>query len=431
MSLKRVLRVAAAGVVLSAITLDGFAASSSASVLHDTVVSDNPSDITPHLVADTTVARPHVDAFAQSSGTMYAGGVFNTVTDASRSQTYLRTNLVSFDAVTGALTSFAPAIDGRVHALAATSDALYVGGTFATVDGIPRRALVKIDSATGTVNTAFDAHLLSGKVNDLQLVDNRLFVAGTAGKKLMALDPITGNNTGYVNLEIGGRLEGSNGGTSITKFSVNVQGTQLAAVGNFTTVAGRIRHRAFLADLGSTTATLDPWYYNALTRPCSATVAARQAYLTDVDFSPDGTYFVVVATGYIPRPGDLGQTVCDAAARFDVDIATPDRPVWLNYTGGDTIYSVAVTGAAVYVQGHFDYLDNPDGTNTAGPGAVVRRGVGAINPVSGVALDWNPDAPAKIGGYGLYATPQGIWFGADSQRFGAEYHRGIAFTPLQ
>ena len=35
-----------------------------------------------------------------------------------------------------------------------------------------------------------------------------------------------------------------------------------------------------------------------------------------VDFSPDGSWFVMVSTGYVPLPGDLGLTVCDATARF-------------------------------------------------------------------------------------------------------------------
>jgi hypothetical protein len=263
------------------------------------------------------------------------------------------------------------------------------------------------------------------------VVGNRLFVGGTVGRKLTALNLTTGADTGYVNLGITGRLEGSNTGTSVQRFDVNPAGTQVVAVGNFTTVARDIRHRAFVANLGTAGATLDPWYYNSLTKPCAATIAARQAYLTDVDYSPDGSYFVVVSTGYVPRlQSEIGETICDAAARFDVDIATPNRPVWMNYTGGDTIYSVAVTGAAVYVQGHFEYLDNPYGTNTAGPGAVQRRGVGAINADTGLALAWNPNAPARIGGSALYPTPTGVWFGADSRRFGGEYHHGIAFTPL-
>jgi len=45
-----------------------------------------------------------------------------------------------------------------------------------------------------------------------------------------------------------------------------------------------------------------------------------------------------------------------------------------------------VTGAAVCVQGHQRWLDNPYGRNSEGPVAVDRCGIGAIDPVRGTAL---------------------------------------------
>jgi hypothetical protein len=37
--------------------------------------------------------------------------------------------------------------------------------------------------------------------------------------------------------------------------------------------------------------------------------------MRDVDFSPDGSWFAFVSTGYIPRAGGVGRDLCDAAAR--------------------------------------------------------------------------------------------------------------------
>ena len=402
----------------------------SASVHHASVVTPDPADWTPQLVSDTTVPRPRSDAMAASGGTVFAGGLFRTVADVSNTQ-FKRWNLMGFDATTGALTDFAPVLDGRVYALAATDTSLYVGGDFSTVDGLARRALVKFDLSTMTVDTGFNAALPGGRVNDLELVNGRLLVGGTATKKLMALDPQTGADTGYLDLGIRGKIEGSWGTVSVHRFSVNPAGTRLAAVGNFTTVSNRTRVRAFVADLGETSASVNPWYYNPLTKPCASTSSQRQAYLSDVDFAPSGDYFVVSSTGSVPRLStEIGETVCDAVARFDIDDPNPERPVWMNYTGGDTVWSVAATGAAVYAQGHFQYLDNPYGNNSAGDGAVRRMGVGAIDPDSGKALPWNPGSPAQIGGKAIHATDAGIWFGSDSVYFGGERHRGIAFTPL-
>ena len=109
---------------------------------------------------------------------------------------------------------------------------------------------------------------------------------------------------------------------------------------------------------------------------------------------------------------------------------SPAQPTWINYTGGDTLHSVAATGAAVYVQGHQRWLDNPDGNNFAGPGAVPREGIGAINPATGLALEWNPGKTREVGGKELFATPGGLWVGSDGERFASEYRACIAFVPL-
>ena len=70
--------------------------------------------------------------------------------------------------------------------------------------------------------------------------------------------------------------------------------------------------------------------------------------MRDVDFSPDGSYFVVAATG-AGFPG----TLCDSAARLDTAVTGQTvEPVWVAYTGQDTLLSVAVTDTAVYVGGH-------------------------------------------------------------------------------
>lgn len=218
---------------------------------------------------------------------------------------------------------------------------------------------------------------------------------------------------------------------SIRSRSTLAQGTRLVAVGNFATVDSETRTRAFMADLSGATATLDPWYYRALTRPCRSRSVARLAYLNDVAFSPSGDYFVVVSTGFVvARASDLFVTICDAAARFETDIANPLRPTWINHTGGDTLTGVIATGSAVYVQGHHRWLDNPYGRDFAGEGAVDSRGLGAIDPVTGAALDWQSRKPAARGGKGFLSTTLGLWVGSDSRRFGGERHVEVGFLPL-
>ena len=171
------------------------------------------------------------------------------------------------------------------------------------------------------------------------------------------------------------------------------------------------------------TATLSTWHAPRFDVNCFVVPTSSAQ---GVDFSPDGTYFVIVANG-----GAVLGGICDAAARFETaNVSATAEPTWINRTGGDSLYSVAVTGPAVYVGGHQRWLDNPRGINTAGPGAVSRPGIGAIDPVTGRALAWNPTKSRNHGTMVLYATPQGLWVGSDGTEFGHEDHAGIGFAPL-
>jgi hypothetical protein len=326
---------------------------------------------------------------------------------------------MSFNASTGAMTSFAPNINGQVWAIKSSGSALYVAGAFTSVNGVQRRGVVKLNPTTGEVDQSFNARLTSGKVTDMHVARGRLFIGGSFSQRLLALDLATGANTGYVNVSITGTVASNAGATDVYRFAVNPTGTRLVAIGNFTTVNGQVRSRAFMLTLTDAAATLNTWYYAPLTNRCQG--EKLPAYLRGVDFAPDGSYFVMVSTGFIPIAGGQGRDICDATARFNTDVASPVRPVWINYTNGDTLHSVVATGAAVYVQGHNRWLDN---------GAVEREGIGAINPSTGLALAWNPGKTRAVGGKVLYATPAGLWVGSDGARFAGEYRDNIAFCPL-
>ncbi len=405
------------------------ATSASGSLAQDTVVSENPVNYTPNVESDGTVGHPAIYALAQSGSTMYAGGALHLVQDARRTTSYLRHNLFSFSATDGSMTTFAPSLDGEVWAIEAVGSSLYVGGYFQTVDGLARRGIVKMDAATGAVDTTFNASFTSGGVQEIELVNGRLVVGGTFPQRLLALNPSTGADTGYVDIPITGKVASNAGRTNVYRFAVSPDGSRLVGIGNFTSVGGQARSRAFMLSLGAASATLNAWYYQPLTKMCRAT--KLPAYLRGVDFSPDGKWFVIDSTGYVPATdAGIGTDLCDAAARFETGIATPSKPTWINYTGGDTLHSVAVTGSVVYVQGHQRWLDNPDGRDFAGPGATSRPGIGALDPVTGHTIGWNPTKTRGVGGKAFLVTPAGLWVGSDGTRFNGEYRKGIAFAPL-
>jgi hypothetical protein len=418
--------VAIAALLMSSLALSGPA---SAGVAQPTIVSANPADFTPQLPLGDWATN----ALQQVGDTMYAGGHFKTVGGKARR------NIAAFSATTGALTSFAPDVNGPVWAIESLGNGrLAIGGDFSSVNGTARRGLAVLNATTGAVDTAFNARL-NGKVTALNLVAGRLIAGGTFTKRLQAVNPATGADTGYLDLRISGNY--------VYRTAVNPAGTRLVAVADVSSVSGQARRQAFMVDLGATSGTLSSWYYKPLSKQCAA--SSLDFYLRDVDFSPDGSFFVLDGTGFVPRAGDAGVTVCDAAARFETNDLAPVRPTWINYTGGDTLHSVAVSTNAVYVGGHNRWLSNPLGRDSCGTGCISRPGIGAIDPTTGRTLSWNPTRTRGIGAKELLLTSAGLWVGSDTNFGGKlgcsspggvnhddcagkrqENHAGIGFLPL-
>ena len=133
------------------------------------------------------------------------------------------------------------------------------------------------------------------------------------------------------------------------------------------------------------------------------------------------------------RPGQPARSATPRPAGRPAAPAPALQPTWVDYTGGDTLLSVAVTGAAVYVGGHERWLNNASARDRARPGAVPRPGVAALDPANGVPFSWNPGRnPRGAGAYAVYATPTGLWVGSDTDWIGNfQYKRGkMAFFPL-
>lgn len=395
-------------------------------VHQSTVVSSDPADWTPRVLGGTGSYRA-VYQLAQVGDTMFVGGNFTTVQTADRSATFRRKSLFSFSATTGAINPLSVSTNGNVWAIAYHRGSLYVGGTFSVFNGVSRRGLVKINPTTGVVDRRFDAHL-TGAVREAQFAHHRLIIGGEFSGRLKSLDFHTGRTTRYLRLHVAGDLDGRGGAAPrVYRFAISPRRNRLVAVGNFLTVNGRARARAFMVDLRPHRGTLDPWYYHPLARRCSSRRWIDN--LRDVDFSPNGRWFAVDGSGFVSRPADLGSTVCDAVARFETGTPHPASPTWINYTGGDTLQSVVVTDAAVYVQGHNRWLDNPLGKDTCGPGCASRRGIGAIDPVTGLALPWDPVKGLGVGGKDLLLTSAGLWVASDTTTIGGETHERLALLP--
>jgi hypothetical protein len=408
--MRRTLIVAAA---LAAAVTAAAAIPAVADTAQPRVVLDNPVDFTPQ-VQDGTVY-----ALALVGNTVVVGGDFTSVADAGEHTFYRRPGLFGYDLTTGAVTSFAPALGGPVFALAAgPGNTVYAGGRF------PRR-VVQLDVGTGQRVPAFGAVVNDGDVRTLAYRNSALYLGGAFTRVnsqvrlgLARVDGTTGALDGF-SLD----LTAPDFRTpKVVKLAVSPDGSKLVAIGVIEYAAGRRRAQLVLGETGGTGRVSD-WYTDTYDNNC---YDAYDTYLRGVDFSPGGDYFVVVTTGRLTGPGRM----CDTAARFEATGTGLHRPTWVNYTGGHSLFAVGVTGAAVYVGGHEIWLDNPQGHKTAGPGAVWRPGIGAIDPVTGKALAWNPTRSRGVGVQAFLSTPAGLVVGSDTDELGHEYHARLGMFPL-
>ncbi|TDO43351.1 PKD repeat protein [Kribbella sp. VKM Ac-2527] len=397
-------------------------------VSQDRVVSDDPANWTPHVLNGS------VKSIQQFGDMIMIGGDFTQVSNRDGTIIYPRTNLAAFNATTGEVSdAFAPNPDGEVAAIIPAGDGTtaYVGGSFNNISGGGSASLARIDVTTGARIGGFKpAKLTGGRIKDLRLAGGRLWiagmfatVAGIAQPALATLNPATGAHDPYMALPIAGLHNG--GVTTVLKMDVTPDGSELVAIGNFDTIAGVKHHQAFMLNLTGASAAVENWQTNFYNTACSASF---QTYMRDLDISPDGSYFVISTTG--AYGGSL--TACDSTARFNTDArGSALTPKWINNTGGDTTYAVAITGSVVYTGGHARWQNNPFSADNAGQGAVSRPGIAALDPINGLPLSWNPTRDRGVGVFDLLATPTGLWVGSDTDRIGAsEYHARIAFFPI-
>ena len=390
------------------------------------------------LVKTVPVAgTPHVldgrvFSVVQVGNTVILGGQFTQTRNNSSTTVIARRNLVAFDATTKEIsTTFAPNADGPVNVVLPTGDGetVYVGGSFSNIGGVARKNLVKVKVSDGSVVTAFNAGNVAGQVKDLRLSNGRLWVAGafthianTAQKALATINPTTGKFDPYMRAVIAGLHNG--GFTTVSKIDINSQGARLIAMGNFDTLNAVKNHQLFQLDLTGAAAAPSTFRTSYYETKCSTSF---DSYMRDLDYSPDGTFFVVSTTGAYGGAG----IACDSTARFETAAAAAATPSWVNNTGGDTTYAVEITDSVVYTGGHARWQNNPFKADTAGQGAVSRPGIAALDPINGLPLSWNPTRDRGVGVFDFLVTPQGLWVASDTTRIGADYLRSrIALLPI-
>ena len=309
---------------------------------------------------------------------------------------------------------------------------MFVAGKFQTVNGTTQKRLVKINLSDGSVNTTFKPAVSGSWVEDIQTLGNDLYVGGAftslggqPRERFGAVDVNTGLADPNVNIPFSTKRDGT---LRVAHFDISPDGTKLVATGTFLTANGQDRAQIAMLDLTTKPVSVSSWETDSFKPACNPKF---DTYIRDVEFSPDGNYFVIGDTGAYTG-GPAAGVLCDSVTKWDANATGPgQKPLWADYTGGDSITQVAVTGTAIYAGGHQRWMNNPNASDALGAGGVGRMGIAALDPVNGMPFSWNPGRnPRGTGVWALLATPAGLWVGSDTGYIDGLYRNRIALMPV-
>jgi hypothetical protein len=435
-----------ASIASAALVLFGVAPAGAAVPLPG-LVSTVPVSWTPNVSAGTTVtsvcdqwfgsggcASTTVWSTAVVNGEVVVAGAFTSVCQpgpassghCAAGTTVTRDDIFAYQLGTGVIDpNFAPQLDqGPAYSVVAgPNNTVYVGGAFTTVNGASHQGVVQLNvtpgtaATDGTVVTAFTGHV-SNYVKAMALSGNALYIGGqfttvdnTKDDGDARLNATTGAVDTTYSMPISTTVVS---GQALKVEAMSLNGNELAIAGPFLNVAGQSRPRVALINISGglgVTATLANWAAPILANKCSR----EHDNILGIDFSPDGSYLVTAATGYESSPS-TSASICDAAARFPTAATgTNITPTWINYTGGDSFYSVQVAGSVVYLGGHNRWANNECGDNDAcEPNVVLEMGWSAIDANTGLAIPWfQPLTERGIGTVSLTTFPAGLYAGSN------------------
>jgi PKD repeat protein len=353
--------------------------------------------------------------------------------------------LAAYDYNTGKVdTTFRPTFNGGVAAVEASPDGtkLFVTGTFSTVSGVAESKVASLNLTTGAPVPSFKVTGVNNAGNALAATNTTVYVGGRFTKingvsrgSLAALNSTTGVVDPAFNLPITGGI-GVNGELTVQQLKLTHDDSKLLVVHTGRQIAGQDRLGIGLID--TVAKTLLPWRTRLWDDNLAAVGGVTRIYNGDI--APNDQYFVVTEGS----GGDF-PPISDTAVEFPIAGNDFVQPNWVSRSF-DSVYSVAITEDAIYVGGHFNFEESPTaqspypglpnvgygtgqglGAYALGDQVVRRDHLGALDPATGHALEWDPGSNSFEGNKALLATPRGLFAGGDAGIQGGKSVGRVAF----
>ena len=398
---------------------------------HTRIAYDVPRNNTPLVTTGDITDLEYI------GNRVFVVGTFTSVQNrGTNTTTYNQPSLFSFNLDTGLVdAAFRPTFGGGgVQEVEASPDGtkLFVTGSFNTVNGVTKQKVASINPITGATVQGFTANANS-QGTAIDATNTTVYVGGmfsaingTPRNALAAVSATTGQVvTGFVNNITGGI--GTNGTLRVQALELTHDNSKLLVVHTGRQINGQDRYAAALID--TVTNQLLPWrtrlwddnlqYVGGVTRVIAGAIA------------PDDSYFVISSGAGGDRP-----PISDTVVAYPLVGGDFVEPLWISRMF-DSVYSLDVSEVAVYAGGHFNYNESPTapdpwpGLDNVGYGrgqglegyglgddVVVRDHVGAVDPVYGKSMDWNPGSNSFEGNQAMLVMPRGVVTGGDGNTQG-------------
>ncbi len=313
-----------------------------------------------HIKADRSLGswNPQADstvyALAVSGAAVYAGGLFASIGDSSRSR------LAAIDISTGSAVPWNPdvntgfGIGGFVLSLAVSDSEVFAGGNFSYIGDSARPNLAAINRQSGIARRWIPAP--GAEVRAMVLTDSILYIGGSFTAVRDTNGVLVARNYVAAIKRTNGQPTSWNPNASYEVFALALRDQTLYVGGDFQNIGGQSRN--FIAALNTSTGEATTWNPSA-----GSTI-----------FALDVRDTIVYAGGRFISIGGASRKYL-AALSAHTGQATPWNPSASNF-----VYAISSAGQRVFGGGWMNSM-----------GVIRRKNLAAFDLTSGAATSWDPN----------------------------------------